>query len=67
MLDFTDTPVSDETTVKILSVCIHCGESRVVSVVDGSLLEWQKGHQCPQRLRPQSAAPESIKRGTELG
>lgn len=52
---FTCTAVRDGLSIKILSVCNRCGASRVVSIADGSLGEWERTHQCtPQRKPPQS-------------
>lgn len=43
---FTCTAVRDGASIKILSVCTTCGESRVVSVADGTLREWEQTHRC---------------------
>jgi hypothetical protein len=43
---FTCTAVRDGTSIKILSVCTNCGESRVVSMTDGTLREWEQTHHC---------------------
>lgn len=43
---FTCTAVHDGASIKILSVCTTCGESRVVSAADGTLREWEQSHRC---------------------
>jgi hypothetical protein len=43
---FTHAPMRTETRLMILSVCIKCGLSKLVSVQDGSLEKWESGHKC---------------------
>lgn len=49
---FTCTPVHEGNSIRILSVCKSCGASRVVSVSDGSLDEWQRTHECGTERKP---------------
>jgi predicted nucleic acid-binding Zn-ribbon protein len=43
---FTHAPIRTDTRLMILSVCIKCGFSKLVSVQDGSLEKWETGHKC---------------------
>lgn len=49
---YSCTAVQEGSSIKILSVCRICGASRVVSVSDGSLEEWQRTHECAVERRP---------------
>lgn len=55
---FVVTLVRDEFHLKLRSTCQVCGESHILSAADGSLQEWQDGHQCsrPEPISP--AKPE---------
>lgn len=45
---FTNEPAYDEDgRVVIKSTCESCGESRLVSLRDGSLSLWEARHECP--------------------
>ena len=53
---FTCTAVHDGLSIKILSVCRRCGACQVVSILDGSLRQWEQSHQCgSERKSPQPA------------
>lgn len=50
---YSCTAVHEGSSIRILSVCRICGASRVVSVSDGTLDEWQRSHECaPEREPP---------------
>lgn len=48
--------VRSETVTKLRSVCLKCGEERIVSVLNGSLQEWHKTHRCASA----PAAPRKV-------
>lgn len=50
--NFSCTPVHEGMSIRILSVCRSCGASRVVSVSDGSLEQWERTHDCGAERRP---------------
>lgn len=50
--DFRIDLVRSDTQMKLRSVCLKCGEERIVSVMDGSLEQWHDGHQCKKQLQP---------------
>lgn len=43
---FSHTPVRLERQLLIYSMCLACRVGKLVSRVDGSLKEWEDGHQC---------------------
>ena len=49
---YSCTAVHEGSSIRILSVCRICGASRVVSVSDGSLDQWQQTHVCAAERRP---------------
>ena len=61
---FMCTLVHEGDSLRILSVCKCCGASRVVSVSDGSLDEWQETHQCGEERKPPQPESFSPKRAT---
>lgn len=63
--DFICTPVQEGLSLRILSVCRNCGASRVVSVSDGSLDEWQGEHECGAERRPPQREIVPRKRANE--
>ena len=46
--EFTHTAVWTGTRLLIQSACNRCGASKVVSVHDGSLGQWENTHRCQQ-------------------
>jgi hypothetical protein len=44
--DFSHFAVRTEKCILVQSVCTKCGASRLVSVADGSLKNWEEGHTC---------------------
>jgi hypothetical protein len=49
---FSHNPVYSGDRLMIESVCTQCGASKLVSMLDGSLKKWEKGHKCCEN--PQS-------------
>jgi hypothetical protein len=43
---FTRTLERSGSRLMIRSACASCGDSKLVSKVDGSLQEWEDGHRC---------------------
>jgi hypothetical protein len=63
---YSCTAVHEGSSIRILSVCTICGASRVVSVSDGSLDQWQQTHVCAAErmpLRPEVVLQEQEKSG----
>lgn len=54
---FARSLVRAERRLLIYSVCLMCGEGKMVSESDRTLHEWEDGHQC--RKKPASFTPES--------
>ncbi|HEX3660518.1 MAG TPA: hypothetical protein VHU89_03765 [Acidobacteriaceae bacterium] len=46
---FARSLVRAEGRLLIYSVCLECGEGQLVSRSDGSLGEWEDGHQCKKK------------------
>jgi hypothetical protein len=44
--NFSHTPVKTEARLLIVSTCRKCGASKLVSQFDGSLKQWEDGHEC---------------------
>lgn len=61
-LRFAETLIEQGPTLKLRSQCLRCGETRIVSVMDGSLEGWHAEHRCEEIKRPSErvteAAPE---------
>jgi hypothetical protein len=62
LIDMSELPVTrpergrDARKTKIRSVCLRCGEIRIVSAMDGSLDDWKDGHKCSES-KPPSPTP----------
>jgi hypothetical protein len=54
---FTHAPIRTDKRLMILSACMKCGLSKLVSVQDGSLDKWEAGHKCKDQS--QSSIPSS--------
>jgi hypothetical protein len=39
----------EEGQIRVKSTCIYCGISRLGSVVDGSIEQWEAAHQCKRQ------------------
>ncbi|HZZ41146.1 MAG TPA: hypothetical protein VFE06_18555 [Acidobacteriaceae bacterium] len=39
------------------SICVHCGNSKIVSAADGSLTDWEAGHLCTNARKPAEKIP----------
>jgi hypothetical protein len=48
----------------IYSECVHCHASRVVSVADGSLKEWETSHRCREPIESSPSAAQSSRKIT---
>jgi hypothetical protein len=60
---FTRSLVRTELRLMILSTCLTCGEGRLVSSADGSLDEWEDGHEC-KVPEPEQSDLEHMQFGT---
>lgn len=50
---------ADDSRVLIKSICKHCGEYAVVSIMDGSCKDWETSHRCPPKeMAPQWTGPK---------
>jgi hypothetical protein len=55
---FMEALVTDGSAWKLRSQCLRCGDTRIVSVMDGSLQMWHREHRCGESKRPsQSDTP----------
>ena len=55
---FLEALVTDGSAWKLRSQCLRCGDTRIVSVMDGSLQMWHNEHRCEESKRPsQSSVP----------
>lgn len=53
---FARSLVRAESCLLVYSVCLLCGEGKLLSPGDGSLNDWEDGHQC--RKKPRSSFSE---------
>lgn len=61
-IDFARNLIRAGDSILIKSTCKRCGESDVVSVMDGSLQIWETGHACAgQKKDVQSARPAAAR------
>jgi hypothetical protein len=51
-LSFAHMPIRIDDRILIESCCAVCGESRIVSAADGSIVEWERGHRCEETVPP---------------
>jgi hypothetical protein len=47
--NFAHTMVRAERRLLVYSMCVLCREGKLVSDIDGSLQEWEEGHQCRKK------------------
>lgn len=59
-LHFDHRPVRIEGRLLLESICLRCAESRVVSVPDGTLAQWEEGHVCSVPKRPSEKSSTGV-------
>src|SRR6516164_5212212 len=50
-LPFRHILVGTEQRLLVQSICVTCGASKLVSVHNGSLHQWENGHQCESKAK----------------
>ena len=59
---FTHKHVRTESRLLIQATCNQCGSSKLVSLIDGSLQQWESTHECKGQAKPgdgdAASAPE---------
>jgi hypothetical protein len=51
---FDHKPARVQGRLLLESICVQCGESKIVSAADETLEKWEDGHVCTQAQQPQS-------------
>lgn len=57
---FMEALVTDGSAWKLRSQCLRCGDTRIVSVMDGSLQLWHSEHRCEESKRPSQSEMPSV-------
>lgn len=61
---FDHKPARVQGRLLLESICVHCGNAKIVSAADGSLAEWETRHVCTDAKRP---AEKSLPPGVAVG